>query len=79
MKIEITIEEFKERYWKEELNNLFNYIQEIKIFMNKKDRVFKEITTEVHNKKWDNFEVWNYVKINWVWVTFEERLCYYNK
>ena len=79
MKIEITIEEFKERYWKEELNNLFNYIQEIKIFMNKKDRVFKEITTEVHNKKWDNFEVWNYVKINWVWVTFEERLYYYNK
>ena len=74
MKYKITTEQFEERYWKDEFNKLFEYVSFMKIYMQEKDRNLKEIKTDVFNTRWYNFEIWNYVQINWVWVLFEERI-----
>jgi len=74
MKYEITVEQFIQRYWEEEFNKMFEYISYMKIYMMKKDRNLKEIKTDVFNTKWFHFDVWNYVEINWVGVSFEERI-----
>ena len=63
MKYEITVEQFIERYWQDEFNTLFEYITFISIYLSEKDRCFKEIKTEVFNKKGDTFEVWNFIEL----------------
>lgn len=74
MKTEITIDQFIERYWEKEFNTLFSYVAHLKSYMGQKDRELKEITTEVFTNGSVILETWDYVQINWVWVSFEQRL-----